>query len=534
MESLADGNYTVRVTAQDVAGNETVTDYDFIKDTASPALPVATLTIEGVNSGAAFAGDGVINREELGYGTAGNNLEIGVALEDTQGTKIVSVKVNDFEVEGVPYHVLSEDAHGATLAAGNYLIAKVSDTEYNAYLVTGDGSGASPYHVSDTGIALTGMDLTAYNNLATPARAEYVPISVLGEAGNASLTGLYHVNLLDVISPDEYHSSTQTLSVVVEDLAGNFTTQTLDFDVDTLLPGAPDIVVERTISSTVALDLNYWETVDTFNGVQGVRFQVTEAAATEQVLPDTVTVNGTAATAIDVGSGVYFVARTDLVDSVGGLQRIGEVNFEVDGITAARPVFSLTTTDHGVSAGGNYILIGNSTDGWQAHGVSGDGSVTPFTVDATADTGTLAATLFDGTNVIEFEVEDANGNTNTYTEHFTSDLDEPSGQFYAVTSSLHTTNAGANDVLRIDVFVSDHALADVVGVSNYEGSSFDLLIDLPDAIFDYPSSAYSFSSHADFFDAEARYDADANTITWGAFQMSHSRITTARYLQWML
>ena len=30
-----------------------------------------------MNSGAAFAGDGVINREELGYGTAGNNLEIG-------------------------------------------------------------------------------------------------------------------------------------------------------------------------------------------------------------------------------------------------------------------------------------------------------------------------------------------------------------------------------------------------------------------------------------------------------------------------
>ena len=89
----------VRVTAKDVAGNVTVTDYDFIKDTASPALPVATLTIEGVNSGAAFAGDGVINREEIGYGTAGSNLKIGVALEDPQGTKIVSVKVNDFEVQ---------------------------------------------------------------------------------------------------------------------------------------------------------------------------------------------------------------------------------------------------------------------------------------------------------------------------------------------------------------------------------------------------------------------------------------------------
>ena len=98
------------------------------------------------------------------------------------------------------------------------------------------------------------------------------------------MTGLYNVNLLDVISPNEFHNQTHKLSVIIEDLAGNFTTQTLDFDVDTLLPGAPDILVERTISTTAALDLNYWETVDTFNGVQGVRFQITEAANSENVL----------------------------------------------------------------------------------------------------------------------------------------------------------------------------------------------------------------------------------------------------------
>ena len=67
--------------------------------------------------GPLFAGDGVIIIErKLVHGTAGSNLKIGVALEDPQGTKIVSVKVNDFEVQGVPYHVLSKDAHGATLS----------------------------------------------------------------------------------------------------------------------------------------------------------------------------------------------------------------------------------------------------------------------------------------------------------------------------------------------------------------------------------------------------------------------------------
>ena len=78
-----------------------------------------------------------------------------------------------------------------------------------------------------------------------------------------------------------------------------------------------------------------------------------------------------------------------------------------------------------MSTNGNYILIGNSApDAWKAHSVSGDGGTTAFSVSSTPDTGTLKTTLFDGTNVIEFQVEDKSGNTNTYTEHFTSDLDQ--------------------------------------------------------------------------------------------------------------
>ena len=65
--------------------------------------------------------------------------------------------------------------------SGNYLIDKVSDTVFNAYLVTGAGTGPSPYEVSNTAITLTGMDLAAYESLPSPTRAQFVPISALGE-----------------------------------------------------------------------------------------------------------------------------------------------------------------------------------------------------------------------------------------------------------------------------------------------------------------------------------------------------------------
>ena len=52
-----------------------------------------------------------------------------------------------------------------------------------------------------------------------------------------SLAELTSINLVSVLNPDEYHETDvdHTLSVVVADLAGNLTTQTLDFNIDTRL-----------------------------------------------------------------------------------------------------------------------------------------------------------------------------------------------------------------------------------------------------------------------------------------------------------
>ena len=105
----------------------------------------------------------------------------------------------------------------------------------------------------------------------------------------------------------------------------------------------------------------------------------------------------------------------------------------------------------------------------------------------------------------------------TYTEHFTSDLDEASDQYFAVTSGIHSINSGADNVLRIDVFVSDHALSEVEGVSSYNGSSFDLRVTLPNSIYNFEKSDFSFVTHSEFFSAEAEYFATDNSVVFGAF-----------------
>ena len=334
------------------------------------------------------------------------------------------------------------------------------------------------------------------------------------------MTGLYSVNLINVLNPDEYHSNTHTISVVISDLAGNLTTQTMDFDVDTLLPSSPDIVVERTISATPALDLNYWETIETFNDVQGVRFQLTEANAGDQIAAGSVTVNGVTATVVDQGSSVYFVARTDLVDSTNGLSKIGAVDFEVDGISIARPIFTLTAAGLGVSADGIYILIGNSTDGWQAHSVLGDGGNTPYSASATADTGTLdVSALFSGSNLLEFDVADASGNVNTYSEVFTSDLDQLSGQYFAVTPTAYNVDDGISgqDYIRLDVYVSEQALSEALGVSQFGGTAIDLQLDLPSEIFSMEERDVIITTSDIFTMASGSFDASSDVVRWSGF-----------------
>ena len=146
------------------------------------------------------------------------------------------------------------------------------------------------------------------------------------------------------------------------------------------------------------------------NGVEGVRIQFAEIGD-DQVAPSSVMVNGVLAQVVDASAGIFFAARSGLVDSETGLKAIGFTDFEVDGITTSRPIFALTDVDHGVSLAGNYLLVGNTAGELQALAVSGNGSLeSPFQVAALADEGVLVDGLLAGTNVVEFDVIDAHGN----------------------------------------------------------------------------------------------------------------------------
>ena len=366
-----------------------------------------------------------------------------------------------------------------------------------------------PYIVSHTGISLEGFSPTDATG--------FIPVGLLEGYYGDSLAELTSINLVSVLNPDEYHETDvdHTLSVVVADLAGNLTTQTLDFNIDTRLADGPDVLVERTISATPALDLDYWETIETFNGVEGVRIQFTEIGD-DQVAPSSVMVNGVLAQVVDASAGIFFAARSGLVDSETGLKAIGFTDFEVDGITTSRPIFSLTDVDHGVSLAGNYILVGNTAGELQAHAVTGNGSLeSPFQVAALADEGVLVDGLLAGTNVVEFDVIDAHGNVNSFVEFFTSDLEQPDGQYFSVVPTLFTENLGADTVMRLDVYASDFALSEFGSGSDYGGTSFDMIMELPDTIFN--DGAYSFSANEGLHRFEAVYESQDNTVRFGAF-----------------
>ena len=103
---------------------------------------------------------------------------------------------------------------------------------------------------------------------------------------------------------------------------------------------------------------------------------------------------------------------------------------------------------------------------------------------------------------------------NSFVEFFTSDLEQPDGQYFSVVPTLFTENLGADTVMRLDIYASDFALSEFGSGSDYGGTSFDMIMELPDTIFN--DGAYSFSANEGLHRFEAVYEKD-NTVRFGAF-----------------
>lgn len=520
--SLSQGEHIIEVITIDLAGNETLTEHTFIKDTLSPFDPINNLTVEGAgNLMSNHPVDGVLNRFEVGFDTSNKDIEIEINLIDPIGTKIVSVKVDDFELEGVPYYILSENQFG-THVLGNYVISEVAEGTFHAWFVSGDGSGGDPYSLSENYVVLTDMDRDAFGLLPVPPREQLLPISIFGGDNNPSDTGLYHFNPMEVIAPNVDHEQTHNLNVVVSDLAGNLTTVSKSFDVDTRLPIEPSVLVERSGTSGEELELSYWDTIETFNGVPGVRVKIDEAETGDFVINDTVRINGSDTLVIDDRENIFFIDSSDLLNK-GGLKSLGTVDFIHEEVSASHNVYHLTATGHGVSSDGNYIILGDDVVGWSAHSVTGIGSLNdPFVVSDEADASTLTINSIDiygNYNEIEFTISDASGNLNTFTTRFSSIISQPEDQYFAVTPTVYSLDNDAEVVnyLRLDFYLSEQALSEVAGLSEFGGTSIDLKMSLPSNIYTMSQEDVTLVSSDIFTMSEVDYNNVSDIVRWSGF-----------------
>ena len=344
--ALSEGLHTISVKTMDLAGNFTTNLYTFIKDVTPPPAPLQTFTLEN-------AADGILNREEIGYGTGGKNLKIDIALKDPTLTRLVSVKI--------------------------------------------DGTLADK----------------------------------VGEE--------YFVNVIDRSLSDGAHKVT----VEVADLAGNITAEELDFNIDTVLPDSPNILVNNAQVKDGKLLLDYWGTLQNVATDQGVIFRFDEISNGDKVISSTVKVNDSSVFVVEEQNSIYFVDRTNLKDS----------------------------------------------------GV--DGAVS---------------------NTISAQVQEISGNIREFTKTFFSDLDETANQYFEIAPTLYTTGAGTENVntyIRLDVFVSDQALADTVDTTLI-GTSFDLKLDLPSEIFGSKASDVVIATNSKI-EGFGHFYESLNSIRWSGY-----------------
>lgn len=528
---LVDGAYNLRITSRDTAGNSTETDYGFVLDTSGIENPLNQFTLSGVNSSAAgsYAGDYVLNRSEIGYGPDGEDLTLDLSL--VQGGSIVSIMVGDgydsvseefareYQLWGLDYDLVSggvatyqfKEGEFGVGSAGDYVVNRLSESVYEARLVSGNGTSEEPY--------ILGEAFALQDFSAREVPDGFIRSSLLDKFYEQNSQPLSSLNLVEAIKPGAAHDEKHAITVVVSDAAGNLSTQTLDFVIDTRLADAPEVVVERGISSTAAVDLDYWEAKD------GVRIQISELGS-DQLLQDSLRVNGEVVDIIDASRGIFEISPNTLVDSATGLKAVGYVDVLVDGLMTSRPVFSLTAADHGVTVNGNYVLVEDvgAQSGFNAFGVNGDGTNTPFTVSETQDSNGLSAMLLSGTNVVTYDVVDEYGNANSFTTFFTTDLADPTvvepgaNQYFAVVPTLAEVNSGAGTALILDVFASDLAMQFASENTKYEGSvTFDLIFDVPAALLSSQLASDSFSYNSAFGQyASAIHDLEAGQIIFYA------------------
>ena len=136
-------------------------------------------------------------------------------------------------------------------------------------------------------------------------------------------------------------------------------------------------------------------------------------------------------------------------------------------------------------------------------------------VDADRDVFFVSKDVLTSSNVIEFGVTETSGNFEVYTTDVGYDASQPDEQFFALAPAVYTS--GTDAFLRLDVYVSDYALSEKDGLSQFGGTSFDLTIDLSGSLFSESSDDYSFIDNDTIFSSVSSYREDLNAIKWSGY-----------------
>jgi len=105
-------------------------------------------------------------------------------------------------------------------------------------------------------------------------------------------------------------------------------------------PDRAVIKVERASGVDDQLTLDYWDTVNDYGGVNGLRFSLETIAEGDVINANTVNVNGIAAIKIDPASDLFFIARDALVDAGLDGTVLNVIEYSVTEISGNTKVFT--------------------------------------------------------------------------------------------------------------------------------------------------------------------------------------------------
>ncbi|OZV02614.1 hypothetical protein CIW55_03590, partial [Enterobacter cloacae] len=419
---LADGDYTIVVTATDKAGNVRASDLDFTVDT--------TVTIDSItmSDDTGYLGDDRLTNDTLptfDISVADDVTHVSVTLDG--GSVILLSKVNGKWVY-TPDAALSDGEHTLVVTVTD----KAGNTANSSFTFTVDTT-LNPVSIDLRDADDTGSSSADNYTRNTRPTFEFGSIDKDVYSLTVTLNGKqYHVDLTSLpvsFTPDQpLVDGSYTLTATVTDKAGNTKESQLVFTVDTQTSVSVDFVAGD--------DTGYSDT-DNITRKNAPTFEVTVPA---DVVSVTVTLNGQPSILSKDGSGRWLFTPSTLADGeyslvVSVVDKAGNtasttLSFEVDTTLNVPTIDLAAESDTGISSSDH--LTNDTTPFFTLGNIDSDVRTVTVTVNNKTYNASLkegvwsfqlpaADALADGTYNITIKAEDDAGNTKSASMSFTVD-----------------------------------------------------------------------------------------------------------------